>query len=161
MLAIIKAALSALGIKDYLYAALAASILATGIYVVNHERAIGAAKVEKKDAALRAAETALNTASAQLADIKEIEIGRVYEKHISEPAVPNVGLVCHGPAVAAVQPNSSSDRPELNGPPTPRADDVFDPSGALLTDSRDADAQIAGLIATVLNLEAELEGVTK
>lgn len=153
--------LTASGLKPYLIGAAAVAALSVFGWYTVHERNVEHAIDAKKSAALVAASVALNTASAQLADIKEIEIGRVYEKHISEPAVPNVGLVCHGPAVAAVQPNASSDRPEPNGSAPPRADDVFDPSGALLTDSRDADAQIAGLIATVLNLEAELEGVTK
>lgn len=157
----ISTILSAIGIKDYLYAGLAALLLSAGIYGVHHERTIGAAKVEAKDSALRAASVALNKASEQLADIKELNIGKVYEKYISLPPVADAGLVCHGPAAATVQPQASGDRPELNGPPTPRADDVFDPSGALLTDSRDADAQINGLIDTVLNLEAELQGVTK
>lgn len=152
-------------VKDWIYTALIAVILSVGtaawIKHDNAERAIGAAKIEKKDAALRAAAVALNKASENLADIKELNIGAVYEKYKLLPPVADTGLVCHESAPAAEQPKSANSGPITNGAQAELPDGGFDPSGAILTLLRDDDAQINGLIDTVLVLEAELEGKTK
>lgn len=156
MLALLKL----IPLKDWLYGALIVALLAGfGAYTI-HERHIGEQKVEKKDAALRAAATALNTASEHLADIKEIAIGQVYEKVIALPAIPDApGLVCHN--AAPVKSGAPDYRPEAPGSAAQLPDGGFNPSGGLLTLLRNDDAQINGLIDTVLNLQAELEGQTK
>ncbi len=119
----------------------------------------GELRIERKDAALRAAAVALNTAAANLAEIKEIQIGRSYEKIVQLGPVPNAGLVCH--ATAPVKSDIPDYRPEAPGTTAQLSDRGFDPSGAILTLLRDDDAQIDGLIDTVAVLQAELEGRTK
>lgn len=161
----LKALWAGIGAKDYIYGALIALVLGTGTTLwIKHdisERAIGAAKIEKKDAALNAASVALNKASENLADIKELNIGKVYEKYITLPAIADApGLVCHNSA-PAVEPQTASDRPSVDGTQAVVPDGGFNPSGGILTLLADDDAQINGLIDTVLNLEAELQGVTK
>lgn len=166
ILTALKALWAGIGAKDYVYGALIALVLGAGTtWYIKHditERAIGAAVVQKKDAALKAAAVALNTASAQLADIKEIAIGKVYEKYITLPAIADApGLVCHNSAPAPEQPLAAADRPSTDGTEAQLPDGSFNPSGRLLTLLADDDAQIDGLVDTVLNLEAELQGKTK
>jgi hypothetical protein len=67
--------------------------------------------------------------------------------------------VCHNSA--PVKPQTTDNRSEPAVTATQLPDGGFNPSGALLTLFRDDDAQINGLIDTVLNLQAELEGQTK
>lgn len=160
----ILALLKLIPLKDWLYGALIAIILAVGttawIKHDIHERAIGAAQVEKKDLALHNAAVALNKASENLAEIKEIQIGRTYEKIILRPVPDAPGLVCHNSA-PAVEPKSADGGPEDHGTSGQLPGGGFNPSGAILTLLRDDDAQINALIDTVLNLEEELAGVTK
>jgi hypothetical protein len=121
----------------------------------------GERRVEAKNAALRSAAIALNKASENLADLKEIQIERTYTHIVSAPAVPNTGLVCRN-TVAAVKPDSAKGSgPANNGAPDVLPTREFDPSGALLTLLRDADAQVNALIDRDLELEAELKGATK
>lgn len=152
---LILAFLKKIPIKDYLWAALAVALFAGAL----HERHEGAEKVERKDAALRAAAIALNKASESLADIKELNVGKVYEKYIALPPVPSTGLVCVKPA--PIQPQASADRPEAND----KADELparsFDPSGPILTLLRDDDAKVIALQDTVQILVDELSGKTK
>lgn len=155
------ALLKLIPLKDWSYIGCILALAVGFASYTMHERHVGAAVVQKKDAALAAAAIALNKASEQLADIKEIQIGHVYEKIIQLPPVADSpGLMCHNSA-PAVEPATAGDRPETAGPPAPRTDDVFNPSGALRTDARNADGQINGLIDTVMVLEAELQGKTK
>lgn len=119
----------------------------------------GELRIEKKDAALRAAAAALNTASQSLADIQELNIGKVYEKYITLPPIASTGLVCH--AAAPVQSSAAGGGPKADAAAAAVPAGSFDPSGPLLTLLRDSDEQITGLIATVLILENELQGKTK
>ncbi len=141
--------------KDIFYGVLIAALLAGFGWYTVHERHIGAAKVEAKDLALRKAATALNVAAEHLAEIKEIQIGRTYEKIILRSVPDAPGLVCHNSA-PAVEPKSADAGPEDHGAATPLPDGGFNPSGGLLTLLRDSDAQVDALIDTVLNLEEEL-----
>lgn len=133
------------------------AVLLGAVFFVYHR---GELRIEKKDAALRAAAVALNTASEHLAEIKEISIGQTYEKIILQSAVPDApGLVCHNSA--PVQSEAPDYRPEAPGKVAQLPDGGFNPSGAILTLLRNDDAQISGLIDTVLNLRVELEGQTQ
>jgi hypothetical protein len=138
---------------------LLAVIVAFGIYTARIYRD-GEQRIEAKDAALRAAAVALNKASEQLADIKEIQIERTYTHIVDAPAVPSTGLVCR--SAAPVKPDAAKG----SGSADTAAPDVlpprsFDPSGPILTLLRAADAQVNALIDRNLELEAELQGVTK
>jgi hypothetical protein len=123
--------------------------------------AAGEHRIEAKDAALRAAAVALNKASEQLADLKEISIERTYTHIVDAPPVANVGLLCHS-TVATVKPGpAKSGGSANNGTPDVLPTREFDPSGALLSLLRAADAQVNALIDRDLELEALLQGVTK
>lgn len=149
------AILKLLPLKTYLWIAaiIAAGILCLWIY---HR---GEVRIEKKDVALRAAAVALNKASENLAQIKEIEIGHSYEKIIQLPPVHDAGVVCHN--TAPVQPQAPVGGSKDPGAVAQLPQGDFDPSGALITLLSDDDAQIDALIDTVLVLQDELEGKTK
>ncbi len=151
MLALLKL----LNPKEWL---LVAGLLATS-FLAWHLYSAGEQRIEKKDAALKAAAIALNVASANLAEIKEIDLGHVYEKIIQLPPVPSTSLVCH--AAAAVKPQAPDSGSESHAASAQLPAGGFDPSGPILTLLRDDDATIAYLQNTVLNLQAELEGKTK
>lgn len=158
MLALLKL----IPLKDWLYIGCIAVLLAGFASYTVHERHVGEAVVEKKDVALRAAAAALNKASENLADLNEINIGKVYEKYITAPPIADApGLVCVNTAPAAEQPQTADNRSGTADPKAELPNGGFNPSGELLTLLRSDDAQINGLIDTVLNLEAELEGKTK
>lgn len=146
--------------KGYLYGASAALLLGAFGWYTYHERAVEHAKDEKKTAALIAASVALNKASQQLADIKELNIGQVYEKYVTLPPIRDAGLVCVNTS-APVQPATAANRPGDTGQDAQLRDGSFDPSGTILTLLSDDDAHIAALVDTVLNLESELLGTTK
>src|SRR5277367_5085515 len=121
MLALLKL----IPLKDFGYLAIILAIVAAFAWTYHK----GELRIENKDVALRAAAVALNTASENLADIKEIQIERTYTHIVSAPAIANTGLVCH--AAAPVQPNPAGGSGQSN----PSAPDVlpagsFDPSGA-------------------------------
>lgn len=147
--------------KGYLYGALGVLGLSVFGWYTVHERNVAHAEDAKKSAALVAASVALNKASEQLADIKELNIGKVYEKYITLPPIADdPGLVCVNTAPAE-QPKAADNRPGADGTEAVVPVGSFNPSGAILTLLSDDDAQINGLIDTVLVLEAELEGKTK
>jgi hypothetical protein len=139
---------------------LLAAIVLLGLYTMKVYED-GEHRIEKKDAALHAAAVALNKASENLADIKEISIERTYTHIVSAPPIGNVGLLCHS-TVAAVKPDAAKG----SGSANTSAPDVlptreFDPSGPILTLLRNADAQVNALIDRNAELEGLLEGVTK
>lgn len=153
----ILAFLKLIPVKDWLYAAAIALLLGLFTWYTIHERHEGAEKIEQKDAALQAAAIALNKASESLADIKELNVGKVYEKYITLPPIVSTGsLVCK--QSAPVQPSAPADRSEDHGTAAVVPSGGFDPTGPILTLLSDDDAQIAALISTVKILVDELNG---
>jgi hypothetical protein len=139
---------------------LLAVIVAFGIYTARIYRD-GEQRIEAKDAALRAAAVALNKASEQLADLKEIQIERTYTHIVDAPAIKYPNLVCRNTA-AAVKPDAA----KSGGSADNSAPDVLptgsgDIGGSILTLLRNADAQVNALIDRNAELEGLLEGVTK
>jgi hypothetical protein len=139
---------------------LLAVIVAFGVYTARIYRD-GEQRIEAKDAALRAAAVALNKASEQLADIKEISIERTYDKIISAPPIANAGLLCSNTTAAVKSDTTKSGGSADLATPDVLPTNSFDPSGALLTLSRAADAQVNALIDRNAELEAELRGAAK
>jgi hypothetical protein len=139
---------------------LLAAIVLLGLYTMKVYED-GEHRVEKKDAALRAAAVALNKASENLADLKEIEIERTYTKIISAPPIANAGLLCSNTTAAVKSDTTKSGGSADLTTPDILPTDSFDPSGALLTLSRAADAQVNALIDRNAELEAELRGASK
>lgn len=142
--------------KEWLLVAALAALGAYTAYIFHD----GEVRIEKKNAALRAAAVALNTAAEGLANIKEIQIETQYKYIVDSAPVADTGLVCHN--AAPEQPSAA----ESTGSANPAAPDVlpsgnFDPSGATLTLLRAADAQVNALLDRNAELEAELEGATK
>jgi hypothetical protein len=135
------------------------ALLAASGALLLHVYHAGEAKIERKDTALRAAAAALNRAAENLADIKEAQIGQHFRYIIKNPIADAPGLVCHNSA--PVQSTPSDRGPGADGQATQLSDGGFNPSGALLTLLADDDAQIEGLIDTVLNLQDELTGKTR
>lgn len=136
-------------IERYVWGAALAIVIGFGIYEHHHLIVEGEQKIEQAEAAhakIVAAKDQQIQAAEQLAASK---VGEVYEKAVSIPAVGDIGLVCKSPAAASNHSTSADVGPKDVATVASRTDDVFDPSGALLTDSRDADAQIAALIANV------------
>lgn len=149
-------------LKDWLYIGCIAVLLAGFASYTVHERHVGEAVIEKKDAALKAAAVALNTASEHLADIKEIQIETQFKYIVDSAPVASTGLVCHNATPSAEQPHAAASE----GPSDPAAANVlpsgsFDPSGPLLTLLRDADAQVNALLDRNAELEDLLDGKTQ
>lgn len=153
------AALKLISPLHYFYGVLLAALLVFGVYEREHLIGAGEAKIEKKDTALRQAAMALNVAAENLAEVKEISIGRTYEKIILQPVPAASGLVCHN--FAAVEPKGAPSGPKDISPAEQLPGGGFNPSSGLLTLLRNDDAQIDALIDTVLNLENELVGKTE
>lgn len=144
-------------LRDWLYIGLITAILAAfGLYTV-HERHIG------RDEALAPVAVLAQKAKLQIAvgsataTALETAHGKTYDAAHSQPAVANSGIVCRnasGSAVPEAKPGSSpgADRqaPDSANRPT------YDPSGAVDTRGRDADAQIIYLQGRVHELEDQM-----
>ncbi len=149
------AILSLLGNKYVLIGLALAAFL--GLYTL-HERNIqhakdisAAAKVVTKDNKIVAA----GTATAQ---VTETQNALIFKQAVAIPPVGDLGIVCQRPARSVPLPTTGA-------LPTPGAGErpvdggegpAFDPSGALLTRAREADAEIAYLQGRVHELEAQM-----
>jgi hypothetical protein len=134
-------------IKAYIAGGILVAVIGSAAVFIHHERALGAAEVvaadkrtalvaAAKDKAIEAAENAASNTASQ-----------VYEKVVSLPSVDDIGVVCQrAPApVSNVLPEAptGAQLPVTVSGVGP----AYDPSGALLTRARDADAEIAALLA--------------
>lgn len=141
-------------VRDWLYAAVIAVLLAFFGWFTVHERDEGRAVILAADKKLADAVAEKNLLKEQAAQAASNQVSQVYEKAIAVPAVGDLGLVCHAPGSAPV-----SQGPEYRPDVTHKADigsqGSFDPSGPILTLLRDDDAQIDGLIDTVELLTKE------
>jgi hypothetical protein len=149
-----------LSIRAYLYAGIVVILLAFLTWGALHERSVehakdvavatkAVAKVEKKDAVIEATATT---------EIKHEIL--VYKQAVSLPPVGDIGVVCHAAGGDAVPASASSDGSghDQGGP---RAGDVFDPSGDLLTKSRSYGAIIRALQAENAALRAEMDAAAR
>jgi hypothetical protein len=146
-------------IERYVWGAILAAVIGLGVYEHFHLIHEGEAKIEAVEAAhakIVAAKDQQIEAAAQAAASK---VSEDYETALSRPSVADTGLVCQSPAAAPNHSAPADVGPRDAGAPAPRTDDVFDPSGALLTDSRDADAQINALIDEVQVLQKYIDDI--
>lgn len=121
----------------------------------------GEAHVEAQDKKVAiAAQTQVNRV-ATAAQTTESQSAIIYKQAVVIPAVGDIGVEC------VRQPASSSQVPATAARATTAASQPaavsgegrsFDPSGALLTRAREADAQITYLQARIRELEAEMNG---
>jgi hypothetical protein len=151
------ALLKLIPLKDFGYLAIVLAVV--GAFAWTYHK--GEVRIEAKDAALRAAAVALNKASENLADIKEIQLERTYTHIVDSSAIASTGLVCHNAAAPAEPLAAGNERPAANAASGAVPTGSFDPSGPILTLLRDSDAQVNALISKVYLLEDELEGKTK
>jgi hypothetical protein len=156
---LLAALLKLVPLKDWVYVAIIAALLgAFGWYTI-HERDIQKAK--DMAAAARAVAAANKKIQAVDATAQQTESSNAvtYKQAVAIPPIGDIGLVCERTArniplpktngvTAAAAGNQSAD--SGSGPAS------FDPSGAILTRARDADAQIAYLQSRVKELEQQM-----
>ena len=153
------AILSLIPPRDLFYGALIALIIGFFSWGVVHERHIGAAQVQAevqhtadvaraKDLSIQAAEEKAAAAS-----------GVIYEKAVAIPPVADLGVDCvrHNPVRRGPVPQAAGGIT----PGTAQGSDrgtghAYDPSGAILTRARRADAQIKYLQQRLNTLEAAM-----
>lgn len=154
------ALLSLIPFKDWVYGAIIASLLvAFGVYT-HHERVLGEQKIVAIDAKAAAAAEAKVKAATDAAQLTEIHNAVVYKQIISSPLVADTGLVCkRAAAPGSTVPPAGSGSGAAAGSPVADSGSgsAFDPSGAILTRGRDADAQISYLQNRVKELEGQME----
>jgi hypothetical protein len=156
--------LALIGIKDYIYAAIIAVILAGGAWEYHHIESIGEQKIEVADAKVEAARAALVAQAEKLASAKNTQIGETYEKGIGTPVtnVPTTVRLCNNaPSRVAVPAAARSDP----GPTSPADSGTADTSGTpdpriakLIQIGHDANVTITALQAYDAMLRSEMQG---
>jgi hypothetical protein len=142
------ALLALVPLKDGVYGSIIVALLAGFGWYTVHERNEGAAKIVAADKRTVLVAEAKDKAIVVAAQDASNQIGVVYEKAVSIPAIADVGLVCESPHSNPV-PGTADYKPENPGAPAQPSSGVFDPSGGVLTLLRDDDAQINALIDQV------------
>jgi hypothetical protein len=153
------ALLALVPVKDWIYGGIIAALLAGFGYYTIHERDVQKAK--DFAAAARAVAAANKKVGADNAQAQTTETSNalIYKQAVAIPPVGDLGIMCQhtGSSVslskadgvaATAAGNQSAD--SGSGPAS------FDPSGAILTRARDADAQIAYLQSRVKELEQQM-----
>lgn len=134
-----------------------AGVLALGGFAV-YERHEGASKVEAKVEKADAKAVAKTAKLQDTAQTESITAGEIYEKAVGIPAVDDVGLLCEH-TVSAPLPKAPVGPAPGSAPAAERGEGpAFDPTGALLTRAREADAQIVYLQMRINLLESEMMG---
>ena len=144
--------------KDYIYGGIIVALLLGFWGYSVHERHVGAAKVTEAVRAVGVLAQEHNKDVQALANAQSSKIGVVYEKVIVPPVPDIPGIVCHRSGSRQV-PRTASDTPSAHGTPARPEGHSFNPSSALLTVGRNADAQIAALQAEIRVLINEMNGV--
>jgi hypothetical protein len=154
----ILAFLKVIPVKDWIYGAVIALLLAGFGWYTVHERHEGAAKILAADKKLVDAVAAKDQIIHDNAQLELVNVGNHEKIALAAPPIANAGLVCHSPGRVAASA-SSGDVPQ----PTDKSGAVpaggFDPSGAILTLLRDSDAQVNGLIESNEILEGYIEAL--
>jgi hypothetical protein len=144
--------------RAYLYGAIVLVLaLAFGGYTI-HERGVQHAKdiaAETKAVTKANVVVAADDAHAQTT---ETQNAIIYRQAVAIPAIADIGLVCQHaarsvplPAAGAVTATPARDSQADSG-----SGHAADPSGAILTRARDADAQISYLQGRVAELEKQM-----
>ena len=141
--------------KDWFYGALLA---AAGLFCLHIYHA-GEAKVAAEVTHTAEVAKAKDAALEAQAQSTETQSALIYKQVVALPAVPDVGVVCKR---TGGSPLSAADGKPGAGAGKQSADSgsgqSFDPSGAILTRSAQADAQIAYLQRRIKELETIMNG---
>ena len=144
--------------KVYLYAALAAAVLAWyGVHNYN-ERAAGAATaLEPVKVLAQKAQIQVAKADA-VAQTTETDNAQKYTAAIAAPAPRNLGIVCHNSADSDEVPEAVGVVATRIGVPAPDSGggSSYDPSGPALERARQADAEITYLQGRIHELEQQM-----
>jgi hypothetical protein len=148
-------------IKGYLMAGTAALALgAFGWYTV-HERNVEHAKDIAAEQRVALVAKAKDAKIEQLEDAALVPIENTYHAKIDAAPVADTGLVCHNPVRPSVVPQAADNRPGAPSVPNSTEGPGFDPSGAISTRGRDADAQIVALQGVVKTLVDAMNAANK
>lgn len=169
-MSVLTTVLSSIGIKDYVYGALIAALLATGAtWYIHHnhvEQQIGATKVITSDQKAVAAQVTHNTQIEATANGAVHNATQTYNHSISSPTLPPPSIVCHSTARSSgsVSSNASTTSRSNGGASVPKqsgesTEPAWNPSEQVLRQGQLADAQVKLLIAYVKACQAE--GVCK
>jgi hypothetical protein len=143
-----------------LYSYLAVILLAAGLFggYTLHERHVQHAKDIAAAARVVAKDNAIVAADDSHAQTTETQNALIYKQVVSIPAVADIGLVCERAAGSVPLPSADAVAT------APTRDDAaqrgvrpsYNPSGAILTRARDADAEIAYLQRRVAELKKQM-----
>jgi hypothetical protein len=166
MSALIKALLSGIGVKDYIYGALILAAIGaiTGWFIHhNHlEQAIGRQQIEAQDKKLADITAKHNVAVTASAQILSDNLGDLLAKTIASPIADSPHVLCDAAAAPrrGVVPASARDQEPGNAqaPGIPAAYTV-DIGPTLDAVGRDADAQVNALIDEIIVLRNLLNGI--
>lgn len=152
--------LSLIPIKDWLYAGAIVVLLIAFAGFTHHERVVGEQKIEAADAKLAAAQVKhdmdVQNAAAGAAKDAVDEYKATLLKPVDVPVTLS-RIVCYAPAPAggAVPGVAGASGGSDGAPALPtEAGQGFDPASAVLTDGRDADAQITLLQELIRSYQA-------
>jgi len=161
-MSIISTALSATGIKDYLYGAAIVALIGGFLWYNHHERAIGAAQVVASDQKAVAAQVERDAAVQSIAAVATNLASQTYEKAISTPvANAPVVRVCNNARSLGALPTTAPTQPggpgqAVGGGPNASPAESGDIGPALIRIAVDADALATALQAENAALRAEM-----
>jgi hypothetical protein len=163
-MSIISTALSATGIKDYLYGAAIVALIGGFLWYNHHERAIGAAQVVASDQKAVAAQVERDAAvqsiaavATQLAEKKDEAIIAVTVHNAPLPSRLCGPARSRSPVPGAAGPGPGGVIAPISGNEDARATSELQRfADAAVTIARDADAQVTALQAVDAALRAEM-----
>lgn len=158
-------------IKTYLYGAIAAILIAGGIWYTIHERDIGEQKIEARDVIINTQRTAIATAAdlhnkdvEALSQLKSQQIGDHYDEVIHAPIGDSPRVVRIKPASApasSVLPQTAGSGASNPATANSAGSDSVDIGAPLDEVGRNADAQIKALQDEIQVLIDAMNGKTK
>ena len=143
--------------KEILLIIVLIALTCGGIYLYRH----GEQHIETQDAKLAALAQAKVATVETTAKDTESQSAIIYKQAVIIPAVGDIGDECvRKPSSSSVVPAASGGTGAATSQPSAVGGGglTFDPSGAILTRAREADAQIVYLQARIRELEAEMNG---
>jgi hypothetical protein len=148
-------------IKGYLAAAGLVAVLGAFGWYTYHERSVEHAKDIAAEQRVALVAQAKDAKIEQLEEASLTPIENTYHAKIDAAPVADSGIVCHNTVRPGAVPSSASNRPGALSAPNSTEGPTYDPSGAVDTRGRDADAEIVALQGVVKTLVTAMNAAHK